>query len=88
MEIRFWRTKKGAEVDFVLLKDRVPIPIEVKSRWNAFDIPDGMRSFMKTYPKSPLGIIFNEEIQGEGFCEGRKILFRRLWEVSRLPELS
>jgi len=30
MELRFWRTKKGDEVDFVVLKNRVPIPIEVK----------------------------------------------------------
>ena len=31
MELRFWRTKGGAEVDFVIEKDGKLIPVEVKS---------------------------------------------------------
>jgi predicted AAA+ superfamily ATPase len=30
MEIKFWRTRQGDEVDFILLKNRIPVPVEVK----------------------------------------------------------
>ncbi len=30
-EIKFWRTKSEAEVDFLLIKDQGMLPIEVKS---------------------------------------------------------
>ncbi len=43
-EIKFWRTKNGTEVDFVLVKDQKILPIEVKS--GAYDnIPKGLISF-------------------------------------------
>ena len=49
MELRFWRTKKGDEVDFILLKNRIPIPIEVKSHLLAPNVPDGLLKFLKKY---------------------------------------
>jgi predicted AAA+ superfamily ATPase len=45
-EIKYWRTKNGTEVDFVLIKDQQILPIEVKS--GAYDnLPKGLISFCK-----------------------------------------
>lgn len=63
MEIKFWRTKDGGEVDFILLKDRIPIPIEVKSKINLLEIPSGLKRFLARYPDVKLAYIINEEIE-------------------------
>lgn len=79
MEIRFWRTKKGDEVDFVLLKNRIPIPIEVKSNLVRPDIPKGLIKFLNKYPKAPFGIVFNASISKEVKIEDKLIYFK-LWD--------
>ena len=63
-EIKFWRTKDGGEVDFILLKDRKPIPIEVKSKINSLEIPSGLKRFLARYPETKLGYIINEKMDG------------------------
>jgi len=48
--IHFWRSKDGAEVDFVLKRGETLVPIEVK--WQDMkdvEIPRSLRSFMKRY---------------------------------------
>ena len=50
LEIKFWRTKDGGEVDFILLKDRKPIPIEVKAKIDQSEIPAGLTRFLNRYP--------------------------------------
>ena len=50
MEIRFWRTKRKEEVDFVLVKDRQPFPIEVKSHLERPSIAEGLAAFIRRYP--------------------------------------
>lgn len=48
--IHFWRTKAGAEVDFVLLPKLQPIPIEVKAKKLTLPVVSrSFRSFLKTY---------------------------------------
>jgi uncharacterized protein len=59
MEIRFWRTKKGDEVDFVVLKNRVPLPIEVKSQLSGKRIPKNIITFLKHYPQSPYAVVYH-----------------------------
>ncbi|KAB2840031.1 ATP-binding protein [bacterium] len=88
MEIRFWRTKKGEEVDFILLKNRVPIPIEVKSALKGPEIPSGLLQFMKRYPRAPFGIVFSENFKGESALDHRKIHFKTLPEVMNLDMLQ
>ena len=61
MEIKFWRTKDGGEVDFILLKDRIPIPIEVKSKIISSEIPSGLKRFLARYPDVKSAYIINEE---------------------------
>lgn len=78
MELRFWRTKKGEEVDFVVIKNRIPIPIEVKSGLKELTVPSGLRLFLKNYPKASFGYVFSKEMDGELEVEGRPIYFKPL----------
>jgi predicted AAA+ superfamily ATPase len=50
MELRFWRTKKKEEVDFVLIHNRQPTPIEVKSRLDRPSPHAGIQAFCRRYP--------------------------------------
>ncbi len=64
--IRFWRTKSGAEVDFIIGEN---IPVEVKSGYRGGRISRGFRSFIDTYkppvafwlqPGEPQTVMHNE----------------------------
>lgn len=68
-EIKFWRTKEGDEVDFILLKDRKPIPIEVKSGLKDGELPRGLRKFLQRYTKIEKAFVVNENIS-EVVCQG------------------
>lgn len=46
-QIRYWRTKSKAEVDFIIEKDSSLTPIEVKT--TTAKITSGLKSFIKTY---------------------------------------
>ncbi len=83
MEIKFWRTKDGGEVDFILLKDRKPIPIEVKGKITALEIPSGLKRFLRRYPAVELAYIINEQIEEDIKYEGCLIHFLTFKEFSR-----
>lgn len=85
MEIRFWRTKKGDEVDFVVVKNRIPYPIEVKSSVSDLTTPRGLQHFLKFYKKAPIGIVLNTGITGETIFEGRPVHFLKIEDVCSLP---
>jgi hypothetical protein len=74
MDIRFWRTKEGDEVDFVLVIDRKPIPIEVKSTMSTAEIPRGMRKFLSRY-KAKTAFVVNGNLTEETMFEDCKIRF-------------
>jgi predicted AAA+ superfamily ATPase len=46
---KYWRTKSGAEVDFVLDIPQGPVPIEVKLKPRTRHISRALRSFIRTY---------------------------------------
>jgi predicted AAA+ superfamily ATPase len=50
-EVRYWRSKRGAEVDFVLARrgERGPIAVECKWRAASFE-PGGLAAFRRLYP--------------------------------------
>ncbi len=75
MSIKFWRTKDGAEVDFVLLKDRMPIPIEVKSKITSLEVSSGLKRFLVRYPDVESAYIVNEEIEQDISYEGCRVHF-------------
>ena len=63
MEIRFWRTKNDYEVDFIVLKNQLPYPIEVKTTLGRAEITDGLKKFIDAYPQTKEGIVFCRDIQ-------------------------
>ncbi len=62
MDIKFWRTKEGNEVDFILLVNRKPIPIEVKSGLTKTEVPQGLKRFLSRYPGTPKAYVINESL--------------------------
>lgn len=60
VDIHFWRTSSGNEVDFIWNKNRKLTAIEVKSKISA-KIPSGLKNFLKAYPKTQNAIVLNED---------------------------
>ena len=80
MKIRFWRTKDGGEVDFLLLKDRRPIPIEVKAAVEKSEIPAGLRRFLNRYPEVQRAYVINGSITDQislDKCRSHYLTFKR-----------
>jgi len=77
-ELRFWRTKKGDEVDFVYLKNRKPYLIEVKSKLQDTDIPPSMLKFVSHYKNTKGIFIINENIEKVVEHSGVEIDFIKL----------
>ncbi len=75
MEVRFWRTRQGDEVDFILIKNRVPVPLEVKYNLKKPEIPEGMKKFLIKYKQSPKGIVVSLNFMGTTEFDGREIEF-------------
>ena len=74
-EIRFWRNKAGQEIDFVLLQNRRPFLIEVKSTLPNREAPQAMKIFLANYPETSGAVIFSEDQEGETEHLGKPIRF-------------
>ncbi|HEX7320668.1 MAG TPA: ATP-binding protein [bacterium] len=49
-DINFWRDKQQHEVDFVLVENRVPMPVEIKfQRFTKPDVPPSLKNFMEKF---------------------------------------
>lgn len=80
-EIRFWRTKDGKEVDFVFVRNREPVPIEVKSAGKPDDLPSGLRSFLNRYPRTSRAFIMNPSVETEVRYGQTRVFFRKIVNV-------
>lgn len=74
-DIHFWRTRDGKEVDFVLIRDRQPIPIEVKTNIKKMEVPSGLKAFLRRYPETPKAYVANNSLEGEIRHEKTKVQF-------------
>lgn len=81
VEIRFWRTKQGDEVDFIWIEDRIPVPVEVKSNVENDRIPSGLIKFMKNYPKVKYGYVINSTKSEDMEHDGKIIKYRKLTDL-------
>ncbi len=81
VEIRFWRTKAGDEVDFIWIEDRVAVPIEVKGSVENDRIPSGLVKFLKNYPQSKTGYVFNLDKSEDVVIDDRIIKYRKITEI-------
>jgi len=81
-ELRFWRTKNGAEVDFVLRRGDRLIAVEVKaSAMKRPTIPRACRSFSQAY-RPDLLLIVNLGMQQDLDLEGVPVRFCQPWELA------
>ena len=85
-EIRFWRLKSGEEVDFIWIHNQVPFPIEVKRSWKLGEIPDGLRAFLKRYPKTKKAFIVSGNAEGTRSYESTEIIYKTWPMVSDIPD--
>jgi len=77
-ELRYWRTKSGAEVDFVIEKNGKLIPIEVKSNLKATKLTRSFNSFLDKY-RPGRGLVLSESLMGAK----KGIRFRPIFYVSK-----
>jgi predicted AAA+ superfamily ATPase len=72
---KYWRTKAGAEVDFVLDRPKAPIPIEVKLKPRIGRISRGLRSFIRTYGPEVAYVVGHETRSGQSRVDGCDVRF-------------
>lgn len=88
VDLRFWRTKQGEEIDFIWIEDAKPIPIEVKSNFSGETLPKHLLKFLKAYPDSPYGVILNTETSQNIKHEGITIKVRRFKELEKIFDVN
>ena len=73
--VNFWRTKSGAEVDFILMKGMNPVPFEAKaSELKEFKIGRSLRSFIEKY-RPEVAYCVNLSLKGDREFEKTKVYF-------------
>lgn len=86
-KIHFWRTKDGAEVDFILEVGRKFIPLEVKYKeLKTPQITKSLRSFLKKYQPSK-ALIVNLGLEKSLSSEKSKVIFCPFYKLSHYLNL-
>ncbi len=86
-EIYYWRTREKEEVDFILVQDRIPVAIEVKSKLNTTEVPIGIRQFFRKYPECKTAIVLNDDLIKEVIYESKKVIFVSHYYAHLIPFL-
>ncbi len=85
-EVRFWRSKNGAEVDFVIRRQDRLIGLEVKAGdLQRPTFSRAARSFSSAYRPRCLAVI-NAPLRHDLSADGVPVLFRRPWELDEVLE--
>jgi predicted AAA+ superfamily ATPase len=83
-EIRFWRSKNRAEVDFVVRRRKRLVAVEAKAgTLPRPTVTRAARSFLEAYRPVCLGII-NGSLRDDTVVNGVPVLFRRPWELGEV----
>ncbi len=89
IELKFWRNKAGLEIDFILLKNRKPFLIEVKSELKQPEIPSAMKLFLKKYKDTKAGIVISSGYKDMVIHEDKKIYFETFESfIDRVKQLT
>jgi len=75
LPIKYWQTKGGAEVDFIVEKNDAVIPVEVKTSSSPGRIERSLRSFISSYKPKLAVIVFYEGTCGDCMVDGCKVVF-------------
>lgn len=81
-DLRFWRTKNKAEVDFVLEKGAKIFAFEVKAGREA-NIPASLVSFVQKY-RLKKAYVVNKEIEKKEKIENTTVEFTPYWKLDRV----
>lgn len=84
-EIYYWRTREKDEVDFILVEDRIPTAIEVKSRMATAEVPSGISRFFASYPECRRAVVLNDSLSHKLVHMGREVLFAPHYCASLIP---
>ncbi|MBW1806851.1 MAG: ATP-binding protein [Deltaproteobacteria bacterium] len=83
-QIFYWRTKNGAEIDFVVRRGQRLVALEVKAtEFTRPQLSRSARSFISAYQPKCLGIV-NATLRTDQELDGIPILFRRPWELDEI----
>lgn len=75
VELLFWRTKDKDEIDFIAVRNEIPIPIEVKYELKIPFIPPAFIKFFKKYPNTPFAVVLSQSLYEEREINGKTIYF-------------
>lgn len=87
-EIYYWRTRQKEEVDFVLVTDRIPLPVEVKSKIAPGEIPPGIKRFLDVYPECKFAFVLNTDYYGQSLYKNKKIFFAPHYYAALIPKFG
>jgi len=86
-EIHYWRSKNGAEVDFVIRRGGRLIAIEAKSKALAAPgLSRSAHSFIDAYSPAVFAVV-NSTLHHDTDIHGAPVRFRRPWEIRELLEI-
>jgi len=85
VEIRYWRTKAKAEVDFIIEKPNEIVPIEIKSNIKEPKITRSFRNFIEEYNPEQ-GFLFSFRLNKKKTIKKTNVYFRPIAAVSKVLE--
>ena len=83
IKLNFWRTKAGAEVDFIIEKNNKFIPIEVKTTLTSPKYGKSIKNFIEIY-KSNDGFILSNEYCNKLKIDKATIRFFPIFFISKI----
>lgn len=84
-KIHYWRTKSGAEIDFIIDTGSNVIPLEVKYKeFSNPTVPRSFSSFIEKY-KPEKCFIINKNLQKKIEVKGSEVLFLTIWDLLSMP---
>ncbi len=84
LNVKYWQTKTGVEVDFVVEKDAGVIPVEAKISASPEKIEKNLRSFIEAYKPKLAFVVFYEGVPGEVDINGCRVVFTDVLGFSRM----
>ncbi len=85
---KYWRTKTKTEVDFIIEKDNIIIPLEVKTQTEIGKIERSLRSFIDTYHPEKAIIVYLKGNKGKVNINGCDIIYTDIIGIEKQLEIS
>lgn len=80
-DVLYWRTKDGAEIDFVVRTGTTLLPVEVKySDLDSTTVPRALHTFIDRYKPEEI-LVVNKSFSGERQIENTLVRFVPYWEL-------